>query len=119
MPRIFRYARNVVSAARRAPHVLSAHAFGIPRIRLIARWVAMPVLPDLVALAGVSVSMAVGATVPVEAICDSPGVGHLVWQAALSRDVPVLVNVTLLIAALTAGANLLADAARAAQERTT
>jgi peptide/nickel transport system permease protein len=115
-PRVFRYARNVVGEARRAPHVLAAHALGIGRWRVLAFHVAAPVVPDLVALAGVSVSMAVGATIPVEALCDSPGVGHLLWQAALSRDVPVLVNLTLLITAVTAGANLLADTARAARE---
>jgi peptide/nickel transport system permease protein len=116
LPRIFRYARSVVGQACQAPHVLAAHAMGVRPWRLLWLHVAAPVLPDLVALAGVSVSMAVGATIPVEALCGSPGVGHLVWQAALSRDVPVLVNVTLLITALTAGANLLADTARAARE---
>lgn len=75
-----------------------------------------PILPELLALAGASVSMAVAALIPVEALCDSPGVGQLIWQAALARDVPVLVNVTLLIAGLTIGANLLADTARAARQ---
>jgi peptide/nickel transport system permease protein len=115
-PRVFRYARNVVGAARRATHVLAAHALGMRRWRVLAYHVAAPVVPDLLALAGVSVSMAVGATIPVEALSDSPGVGQLLWQAALSRDVPVLVNLTLLITAVTAGANLLADTARAARE---
>lgn len=113
LPRIFRYARNVVGQACHAPHVLAAHAMGIPRHRILPMHVAAPILSDLCALAGVSVSMAVGATIPVEALLDSPGVGHLVWQAALSRDIPVLVNVTLLIAAITSGANLLADLVRA------
>ena len=115
-PRVFRYARNVVGAARRAPHVLAAQALGLRQWRVLTYHVAAPVAPDLLALAGVSVSMAVGATIPVEALCDSPGVGHLLWQAALSRDLPVLANLTLLITAVTAGANLLADTARAARE---
>jgi peptide/nickel transport system permease protein len=112
LPRVFRYARAIVAQACRAPHVLTAHAMGLPPVRVLTLHVAAPVLPDLLALAGVSVSMAIGATIPVEALCDSPGVGHLAWQAAMSRDLPVLVNVTLLIAAMTAGANLLADIAR-------
>ena len=53
----------------------------------------------------------------VEALCDSPGVGQLIWQAALARDVPVLVNVTLLIAGLTIATNLLADTARAVRQQ--
>ncbi len=115
-PRLFRYTRNIAGASRQAPHVLAAHAFGLTRWRVLRCHVAAPVLPELLALAGVSVNMAVGATIPVEALCDSPGLGHLVWQAALSRDVPVLLNVTLLITAVTTGANLLSDTARAARE---
>jgi peptide/nickel transport system permease protein len=113
-PRVFRFARNAAAQAAAAPHVLTAHAMGLAPGRILALHVLRPILPDLAALAGVSVSMAVGAAIPVEALCDSPGVGHLVWQAALSRDVPVLVNVTVLIAALTSAANLTADLVRAA-----
>jgi peptide/nickel transport system permease protein len=111
-PRLFRYLRSLAAQACGAPHVVMAYAMGIPRGRMLALHVAAPVMADLAALAGVSVSMAVGAAIPAEALCDSPGVGHLLWQAALARDVPVLVNVTLVITAVTAGANLLADAVR-------
>jgi peptide/nickel transport system permease protein len=116
LPRVFRYARNLAAAARRAPHVVAAQAAGLGPGRVLSYHVLIPVWPELVALAGVSVSMAAGALVPVEALCDSPGVGQLVWQAAQSRDLPVLVNVTLLLTAVTTGANLLADVARAARE---
>jgi peptide/nickel transport system permease protein len=115
LPRLFRFARNLAAAADGAPYVLAAEAMGLRRGAILWWHVAAPLAPELAALAGVSVSMAVGATIPVEALCDSPGVGHLVWQAALARDLPVLVNVTLLITALTTGANLLADVARGAR----
>jgi peptide/nickel transport system permease protein len=115
-PRIFRYVRNVARQACSAAHVLAAQGFGESRLRILALHVAVPALPELLAVAGVSVSMAVGAAIPVEALCDSPGVGQLVWQAALARDLPVIVNVTLLIAALTAAANLVADRGRALRE---
>ena len=110
-PRIFRYAQNLVRNAAQAPHVFAAHAWGESRWRVLCLHVFTPAVPELVALAGVSVSMAVGAAIPVEALCDSPGIGQLVWQAALARDLPVIVNVTLLITALTLAANLAADIA--------
>jgi peptide/nickel transport system permease protein len=110
-PRIFRYAQNLVRRAAQAPHVFAAHAYGEGRGHILWLHVLAPVVPELVALAGVSLSMAVGAAIPVEALCDSPGVGQLVWQAALARDLPVIVNVTLLITALTLAANLAADVA--------
>jgi len=49
----------------------------------------------------------------VEALCDSAGIGQLVWQSALARDLPLLVPLTMLAAAITCAANLCADAGRA------
>jgi len=115
-PRVFCYLRDMAGQARGADHVIAAHALGLGPWRILIAHVIAPIAPELLALAGVSVSMAVGAAIPVEALCDSPGVGQLVWQAALARDLPVLVNVTLLITALTVMANLMADTARFARE---
>jgi peptide/nickel transport system permease protein len=114
LPRIFRYLRNVTGSIARQPHVLAARARGVGGLGLLARHVWFPAMPELLALAGVSVSMALGAAIPVEVLCDSPGVGQLVWKAALARDLPVLVNLTVLIAVITAAANLLSDTARRA-----
>jgi peptide/nickel transport system permease protein len=115
-PRIFHYGHHMLRRAHSAPHVAAAHALGECRWRILLLHVITPVWPELVALASVSVSMAAGAVIPVEALCDSAGVGQLVWQAALARDLPVIVNVTLLITAITAAANLAADLARALRE---
>ena len=49
-------------------------------------------------------------------ICDSPGIGQLAWQAALSRDLPVLVNMTLFVTLVTLTANSAADLATKAFE---
>lgn len=117
LPRVFRYARNILNAAGRRPHVLAALARGARGIGLLWRHVCVPAAPELLALAGVSVSMAIGAAIPVEALCDSPGVGQLAWQSALARDLPVLMHLTVLVALATGAANLLADGARAAATR--
>ena len=63
----------------------------------------------MLAVAGVSVSMAVGAAIPVEALCGLAGVGQLAWQAALARDLPLLVNITILVTVVTLLANCGAD----------
>jgi len=57
----------------------------------------------------VSFAIAFGAAIPIEALCDSPGVGQLAWQAALSRDLPLIVNVTLVICFVMLAANSLAE----------
>jgi len=61
--------------------------------------------------------MAFGAAIPIEALCDSPGVGQLAWQAALNRDLPLIINVTLLITLLTVAVNSLAGIAAASPRR--
>ena len=39
------------------------------------------------------------------ALCGLPGIGQLAWQAALSRDLPLLVNLTVLVTLVTLLAN--------------
>ena len=51
----------------------------------------------------------VTASIPAEALCDSPGIGQLAWTAALGRDLPLLVTLTLLVAAVTLMTNFLAE----------
>ena len=116
-PRIFRYVRNILAAASARPHVLAAEARGVGRCRLLCRHISLPAAGELFALAGVSVSMALGAVIPVEALCDSPGVGQLVWQSAMARDAPVLIHLTFVVALVTCAANLLTDGAQAAVSR--
>lgn len=110
-PRVFRYSRNLLLEASRPPHVLTAAAKGLSRARTFLWHVAPLAAPQMLALAGASVSMAFGAAIPIEVICDSPGVGQLAWQAALGRDLPLLVNLTVLVTAVTLVANSAADLA--------
>ena len=110
-PKVFQYARNVLCQVRTMPHVLAAHAKGLSAGRVFVRHILQVSLPSLVALAGVSVSMAFSAAIPVEVICDQPGIGQLAWKAALARDLPLLVTITFLVVVLTQAGNLLSDCA--------
>jgi len=104
-PKLFRYLRNLLGHAYAQPSVLAARTRGIGRARIIFRHVLPLTAPALFALVGVSLSMAFGAAIPIEALCDSPGVGQLAWQAALNRDVPLIMNLTLLITLITVAVN--------------
>jgi len=112
-PRVFPHAYEQFRAGLAAPHVLMARANGISGARLLLFYVGPSALMPLVALAGVSVTLAFGASIPIEALSDSPGIGQLAWLAALGRDVPVLVTVTLLLTAVTVFSNSIADIAMA------
>src|ERR1700676_5414519 len=108
-PRTYRFTRNLLAKAYSLPHIVTARAKGLSEMRILF-WHVIPVAgPQLLAVAGVSVSVAVGAAIPVEALCGLAGVGQLAWQAALARDLPLLVNITILVTLVTLLANSGAD----------
>jgi ABC-type dipeptide/oligopeptide/nickel transport system permease component len=108
-PRIFRFARNLLVQAYGATHVEMARARGLSEIRILWAHVLPSIGPQLLALAAASASMAIGAAIPIEAICDVPGLGRLAWQAAMARDLPLLVNLTMLVAVVTTIATSISD----------
>jgi peptide/nickel transport system permease protein len=115
-PRVFRYARNLLGRSYDMPHVLTARAKGLGGARVLF-WHVLPTSAgQMLALAGVSVSIAFGACVPIETLCGVPGIGQLAWQAAIGRDLPLLVTLTAIVTVITLAANsgsdLLSDALR-------
>lgn len=110
-PKLFRYLRNLLNHAYSQPYILAARARGISQLRILFGHVLPLASPALFALLGVSLAVAFGAAIPVEALCDSPGVGQLAWQAALNRDLPLIMNLTLLVTLITVAANMLANVA--------
>jgi len=108
-PRTFRYASNLLVKVYSRPHIIAARARGLGEGRILFWHVVPVVTPQLLAVAGVSVSVAVGAAIPVEALCGLPGIGQLAWRAALARDLPLLVNITILVTLVTLLANSGAD----------
>lgn len=93
------------------PHVTCARAKGLSAFRVFARHVLPVALPELIALAGTSVTIALGAAIPVEVIADLPGIAQLAWKAALGRDLYLLVNITAILTAITLAANAFSDIA--------
>lgn len=110
-PNVFRYARNLIIEAYGEPHVFAAQARGLSATRVFVWHVVPWIAPQLLALAGVSLGVAFGAAIPIEVLCDFPGIGQLAWKAALARDLPVLVSLTILVAAFTQIANSTSDLA--------
>jgi peptide/nickel transport system permease protein len=108
-PKVFRYLRNLLAHAYDHPCVLAARARGISSMRILLRHVLPLAAPPVTSLLGVSISMAFGAAIPIEALCDSPGLGQLAWLAALNRDLPLIMNLTLVVTLVTVAANSAAD----------
>jgi peptide/nickel transport system permease protein len=110
-PRLYSYIRNLLVRSYDQPHILAARARGLGSSAIFLRHVLPLAAPPLLALLGVSFAISFGAAIPIEALCDSPGLGQLAWHAALSRDLPLIVNVTLVVALVMLAANSLADLA--------
>lgn len=108
-PKVFRYSRNLLARSSALPHVLMARAKGLGNLRVLVWHILPTAAPQLLALAGVSVSVAFTAAIPVEALCDLPGIGQLAWKAALGRDVALLINLTMIVTLVTLVANSASD----------
>ena len=62
-----------------------------------------------VTLLGLSLPGIFSGALITEAIYNYPGMGLLFWDSAMTRDYPVLLGVTLVVAVATVAGNLLAD----------
>ncbi|MGA8110712.1 MAG: ABC transporter permease subunit [Acidobacteriaceae bacterium] len=96
--RDFKFLDRALRTAWMEPHVLQARAQGIPAGRLLAAHIVPSLAPQLGPLASLSIVTALSALVPVEVLFNVPGVGELAWNAALNRDLPVLLAVMMVMA---------------------
>jgi peptide/nickel transport system permease protein len=96
--RDFKFLHRSLRKTWSEPWLLQARAQGIRFRRLVIAHVLPAMVTQLAALASLSIVTALSALVPVEVIFDVPGLGKLAWNAALNRDLPVLLAVTLLMA---------------------
>lgn len=112
LPRVFGTMRALLDQLYSSSALLAARARGAGPAVLAWRYVALPALPQFMALAGVTLALGFGAIIPIEALCDVPGVGQLFWKAALARDLTLLCGlgliITFVIAAVQSATDLVA-----------
>jgi peptide/nickel transport system permease protein len=108
-PKVFQYSRGVLTSVYAAPHVERARSHGVSESAIMRRHILPSAGSQLIALAAASISLAIGAAIPIEAICDVPGLGRLAWQAAMARDLPLLINMTMLVTLATTTAMALSE----------
>ena len=111
-PKIYCYAQNLLLQSSEMPHVLTARAKGAGPWRVLVWHVAPIALPQMIALVGVSISIGIGVLLPIEVVSDVAGIGQLAWHAAQSRDLPLLVNLTMVVTFATVCSTLISDAAQ-------
>ena len=104
-----RHIRASVLEVLEAPSVQAARGLGIGRTRLLFRHVLPLAANPAISLFGFSVAGLLGGSLLVEVITGWPGLGPLILDATLSRDLYVVIGAGVFVAVFTAAGNLVAD----------
>jgi peptide/nickel transport system permease protein len=104
-----RYARSATLDNLGEDYVRTARAKGALERRVLARHVAPNALVPVVTLLGLYVPYLFGGSLVTEAMFNYPGMGLLFWNAAQTRDYPILLAVALIVAIATVAASLVVD----------
>jgi peptide/nickel transport system permease protein len=92
-----------------APCIQAARGLGIGRVRLLFRH-ALPLAANpAISLFGFSLAGLLGGSLLVEVVTGWPGLGPLVLEATLSRDLYVVIGVVMLSAIFMIAGNFIAD----------
>jgi peptide/nickel transport system permease protein len=93
-PVLFRHVRTAMLEVLDCPFIRAARGHGISRSRILFRH-ALPVsLNPIVSLFGLSLASLLSVSLLTEVIMSWPGLGPLLLEAVLARDVPVVIGVT-------------------------
>ncbi len=108
-----RYLRSAMIESLVQDYVRTARAKGASMQRVMLRHVLPNSLLSTITLLGLSIPYIFSGALIVEELFNYPGMGLLFWNAAESRDYPVVIGVALIVALATVAGNLLADLAYA------
>jgi peptide/nickel transport system permease protein len=100
VPKVFQVSQGLIMQAVEHTEILAARARGVRTVRILGWYVLPRVGGPLLAWLAATAGIAIGLVVPIEVVCDVPGLGQLAWKAALARDLPVLVVLTILVAVI-------------------
>ena len=111
---IFRLTRSGLLDVMSQDYIRAARARGLSEVRVVRAYALRTLIPPVVNIAGLQVGFIFGASLFAEVIFQWPGVGLLMYNAVLARDVPVIQAVLLVFAVVFVLANLVTDLVTAA-----
>lgn len=109
LPTLVRHIRSAMIQAMEAPFVRAARGHGISRWRLFRRFILPAASNPLISLFGFSIGTMLSASLLVEVVLSWPGLGPLLVEAILSRDVYVVVGAIMLSSVFLVAGNFIAD----------
>lgn len=111
---VARYLRGSLLDEKASHYLLAARTRGCSHTRAITHHALPNALLPLVTMVGLSLPFLVSGALVIEVVFAWPGMGRLMYDAALARDVPVLMGGTLLATAAVVAGSFLADITYAA-----
>jgi len=109
LPVLMRHIRSAMIDVLDSPFLRAARGHGVGRTRLLFRYALPTAANSLIALWGFSVGGMLSGSLLAEIVLSWPGLGPLLIEATLSRDIYVVVSIVLLSAVFLVFGNLLAD----------
>ena len=109
-----RFQRAALLAELSSDYVAAARARGLPERRVVGAHALRNALAPLVTLVAIDMGAMLSGAVVTETVFSWPGMGRLLRDSALARDVNVAMGIVMIGAAAVIVANLLADVAYAA-----
>jgi peptide/nickel transport system permease protein len=104
-----RHVRTSVVEVLEAPYIRAARGLGIGPMRLLFRHVLPVAANPAISLFGFSIAALLGGSLVVEVVTGWPGLGPLILDATLSRDLYVVIGAVLFSAVFMIAGNLIAD----------
>ena len=109
LPLLVRHVRAAMAGVLHAPFLRAAQGHGIPRRRLLYRYALPAAANPLISLFGFSIGALLSGSLLVEVVMSWPGIGPLLVEAILSRDLYVVVGGVLLSTLFLVAGNFVAD----------
>jgi peptide/nickel transport system permease protein len=106
---ILRHVRASVGEVLESSYMRAAEGHGLPRFKLLFRYALPAAANPLISLFGLSVAMLLSVSLLIEVVMGWPGIGPLLLEAILARDLFVVIGAVMLSTLLLIGGNLLAD----------
>lgn len=104
-----RYMRSSAIESLAQDYIRTARAKGVSRRSLLFVHMLRNAILPIVTLLGLSIPILLSGNLITESVFNYPGIGLLFWNSAITRDYPVLLALTLVVAVFTVIGNLLAD----------
>lgn len=109
LPILVRHIRSAMIDALESPFIRAAEGHGIPRRRLLFVYALRVASNPLVSLFGFSIAGMLSGSLIVEVVLSWPGLGPLMVQSILARDIYVVIGVVMLSSVFLVAGNLVAD----------